>query len=133
MTDHPHTEPSELIGEGSDTDYVAVTFDSCDHVTGPFFHGTRTAFEVADQIVPGRPSNYQEGRVSNHVYFAALLEPAVWGAELSVALKGGEGPGHIYVVAPTGPLRGRSERDEQEVPRQHHAVLPNSPPTAHRS
>lgn len=33
-----------------------------------------------------------------------LLEPAVWGAELAVALTGAEGRGHIYVVEPTGPF-----------------------------
>jgi hypothetical protein len=84
--------------------YVPVTFDSCDHVTGPFFHGTKVAFEVGDLIVPGHPSNYHDGRVANHVYFAALLEPAVWGAELAVALGDGEGRGRIYVVEPTGPF-----------------------------
>lgn len=104
MIVHNHTEQSSVIEGGNDTDDVPVTFDSCDHVTGPFFHGTRTAFEVGDHIVPGRLSNYQEGRVSNHVYFAALLEPAVWGAELAVALNGGEGRGLIYVVDPTGPF-----------------------------
>jgi rifampin ADP-ribosylating transferase len=36
------------------------------------------------------------------VYFSALLEPAVWGAELAVALAGAEGRGHVYIVEPTG-------------------------------
>jgi rifampin ADP-ribosylating transferase len=81
-----------------------VTFESCDHVDGPFFHGTRIAFHPGDEIVPGHGSNYHDGRVSNHVYFSALLEPAVWGAELAVALSDNSGSGHIYVVEPTGPF-----------------------------
>lgn len=84
--------------------YIAVTFESCDHVKGPFFHGTKTAFGVGDQVVAGHPSNYHEGRVSNHVYFAALLEPAVWAAELAAAFAGSEERGRIYVVEPTGPF-----------------------------
>ncbi len=81
-----------------------VTFDSCAHVPGPFFHGTRARLAPGALLVPGHASNYEAGRVANHVYFAALLEPAVWGAELSVALTGAEGPGHVYVVEPTGPF-----------------------------
>lgn len=84
--------------------YVPVTYDQCDHVTGPFYHGTRLAFSVGAEIVPGHPSNYHEGRVSNHAYFAALLEPAIWGAELANALAGSDLRGHIYIVEPTGPF-----------------------------
>lgn len=98
------TAADDISERGDESDYVPVTFASCAHVSGPFFHGTKTAFAPDDEILPGRPSNYHEGRISNHVYFAALLEPAVWGAELAVALAGGEGPGHIYVVEPTGPF-----------------------------
>ena len=90
--------------EASDTEHIPVTFDQCDHVEGPFFHGTRYALDVGDRLVPGQLSNYHDGRVSNHVYFAALLEPAVWGAELATALAGIEERGHVYVVEPTGPF-----------------------------
>jgi hypothetical protein len=95
---------ADAIAAAGDTTHVPVTFEACDHVAGPFFHGTRTAFEVGDHVVPGRPSNYQEGRTANHVYFAALLEPAVWAAELAAALAGSDEPGRIYVVEPTGPF-----------------------------
>lgn len=81
-----------------------VTFDSCEHVGGPFFHGTWAVFEIGDELVAGRSSNYHEGRASNHVYFAGLLEPAIWGAELAVALTGNGERGHVYVVEPTGPF-----------------------------
>ena len=46
----------------------------------------------------GRESNFEAGRVMNHVYFTATLDAAVWGAELGA----GPGRGHIYVVEPTG-------------------------------
>lgn len=83
---------------------VAVTFESCAHIEGPFFHGTKAVFEVGDRLVPGHRSNYQERRIANHVYFATLLEPAVWAAELAAALAGSEERGQIYVVEPMGPF-----------------------------
>lgn len=92
------------IAAASETSYVPVTFEQCDHVEGPFFHGTGISFDVGDLLVPGQRSNYQEGRLSNHVYFAALLEPAVWAAELATALAGSAERGRIYVVEPTGPF-----------------------------
>lgn len=95
---------AQSIARSSDTTDVPVTFEHCDHVEGPFFHGTRTAFAIGDLVVAGRPSNYQEDRVSNHVYFSALLEPAAWAAELADALAGGSGEHRVYVVEPTGPF-----------------------------
>ncbi len=95
---------AEAIAEAGATEYVPVTFDSCEHVEGPFFHGTKIDFAIGDQLVPGRGSNYHDGRLANHVYFAALLEPAIWGAELAVALGGGHGQERIYLVEPTGPF-----------------------------
>lgn len=65
----------------------------------PYYHGTRVALKVGDLIGPGYASNYGQRRKANHVYFAATLEAAIWGAELAV----GEGPGRIYLVEPTGP------------------------------
>ncbi len=94
----------EAIAESDGVMSVPVTFERCDHVVGPFFHGTRVAFEPGDLVVVGHPSNYHEGRVANHVYFAALLEPAVWAAELATAFAGSSEPSRIYVVEPTGPF-----------------------------
>ena len=96
-------EGKTTVGE-HDIAYVPVTFDRCDHIEGPFYHGTRSALLVGDQLVPGHDSNFQEGRVSNNVYFAALVETAVWGAELATALAGSSERGRIYVVEPTGPF-----------------------------
>ena len=93
-----------------------VTFDNCDHVIGPFYHGTRTRFSVGDEIRPGHPSNYHEGRISNHVYFAAVLEPAIWAAELANSLRGSRERGHIYVVEPTGPFEDDPNVTDKRFP-----------------
>jgi rifampin ADP-ribosylating transferase len=83
---------------------TAVTLDACWHLRGPFFHGTRVALQVGDELVPGRQSNYHQGRVMNHIYFTALLDTAVWGAELAAALGDGDGRGYVYEVQPSGPF-----------------------------
>lgn len=83
-------------------DWTPVTHESCGDVEGPFYHGTKYRLAVGDLLVPGYASNFEEGRVSNNVYFSALLEPAVWGAELATALAGSEERGYIYLVEPTG-------------------------------
>lgn len=100
-----HEKPiADAIAEGRGTAYVPVTYDSCEHITGPFFHGTKTEFGIGDELAPGHRSNHHEGRVANHVYFAALLEPAVWAAELAAALGDVIGRERIYLVEPTGPF-----------------------------
>jgi rifampin ADP-ribosylating transferase len=68
------------------------------HEEGVYLHGTKADLAVGDLLVPGRASNFEEGRVMNHVYFTATLDAATWGAELA----SGEGRGRIYVVEPTG-------------------------------
>jgi rifampin ADP-ribosylating transferase len=93
-----------MSDEQRSSEWVPVTFEQCDHVTGPFFHGTRFEVAIGDELVPGWKSNFQESRISNHVYFSALVETAAWGAELATALAGLDGRGHIYVVEPTGPF-----------------------------
>jgi rifampin ADP-ribosylating transferase len=65
---------------------------------GVYLHGTKAELSVGDLLVPGRESNFEGGRVMNHVYFTATLDAAVWGAELAA----GEGPGRVYVVEPSG-------------------------------
>lgn len=102
--DEGTTSIAEAITESSDAVYIPVTFERCDHIEGPFFHGTKTAFDVGDRLAPGHRSNYHDGRISNHVYFASLLEPAVWAAELATALARSEEQDRIYVVEPTGPF-----------------------------
>ena len=86
-----------------DGEHVPVTFEHCDHVTGPFFHGTRVEVAIGTELVPGHRSNYQD-RTLRHVYFSAVIETAAWGAELATALAGTTARGHIYVVEPLGPF-----------------------------
>jgi rifampin ADP-ribosylating transferase len=91
------------MGENG-TGHVPVTYDSCARIEGPFYHGTRSALAVGDELVPGYGSNFQEGRVMNHIYFTALVDTAAWGAELASAPAGSEERGRIYVVEPLGPF-----------------------------
>ncbi len=86
----------------STPEWTPVTHASCSNVAGPFYHGTCRQLAAGDLLVPGFASNYEAGRISNNVYFSSLLEPAIWGAELSSAYADTEGRGHIYVVEPTG-------------------------------
>ncbi len=104
MTNRKVAQETRSTAAADDVVHVPVTFDRCDHVEGPFFHGTRISLEVGDQLVPGHDSNYQDGRTSNHVYFSALVETAVWGAELAASRAGSGERGRIYVVEPTGPF-----------------------------
>jgi rifampin ADP-ribosylating transferase len=65
---------------------------------GVYLHGTKADLPVGATLVPGRESNFEPGRVMNHVYFTATLDAAVWGAELA----SGQGRGRIYIVEPLG-------------------------------
>jgi rifampin ADP-ribosylating transferase len=65
---------------------------------GVYLHGTKAGLSVGEMLVPGRKSNFEHGRVMNHVYFTATLDAAVWGAELAA----GQGRGRIYIVEPLG-------------------------------
>jgi hypothetical protein len=91
------------MGEDS-SPHVPVTYDNCAHISGPFFHGTKSALVPGDELVPGYGSNFHEGRVSNNIYFTALVDTAAWGAELASAFAGTEERGRIYVVQPLGPF-----------------------------
>ena len=93
-----------------------VTYDSCADIEGPFYHGTKSAIEVGTELVPGYGSNFQEGRVSNNIYFSALVETAAWGAELATALAGIEERGHIYVVDPVGPFEDDPNVTDKRFP-----------------
>jgi hypothetical protein len=100
----PVTDEEKTTMGGTNGTDTPVTFDRCDHIEGPFYHGTKSTLEVGEELVPGRGSNFQEGRVSNNIYFTALVDTAAWGAELATALAGSEERGHIYIVEPTGPF-----------------------------
>ncbi|GMV38713.1 MAG: NAD(+)--rifampin ADP-ribosyltransferase [Myxococcales bacterium] len=88
----------------SDDRWNPVTLENCGQVLGPFYHGTKVDLVVGELLCPGHPSNYEEGRISRNLYFSAILEPAIWGAELAMSFAGLEGRGRIYLVEPTGPF-----------------------------
>ena len=96
--------------------HVPVTYESCEHIAGPFFHGTKAVVEVGEELVPGYGSNFQEGRVSNNIYFTALVDTAAWGAELATALAGNGGRGRIYVVEPLGPFEDDPNVTDKRFP-----------------
>ncbi|HEY2272149.1 MAG TPA: NAD(+)--rifampin ADP-ribosyltransferase [Jatrophihabitantaceae bacterium] len=102
----------------SDTEepHVAVTYDRCEHIAGPFYHGTKAVLEVGDELVPGRASNYQAGRVSNNIYFSARVDIAALGAELATALAGIEERGHVYTVEPRGPFEDDPNVTDKKFP-----------------
>lgn len=91
------------------TPHTPVTPANCATVTGPFYHGTKARLAIGDLLVTGRPTHFEpgSGRALKHLYFSAQMEPAMWGAELAVALSGetaSQERGFIYVVEPTGPF-----------------------------
>ena len=73
-----------------DSAHVPVTFEHCGHIEGPFYHGTKAVW-MGTLLTPGYGSNFEDGRVSNNIYFTATLDAAVWGAELAR----GEGRGNL--------------------------------------
>ena len=79
---------------------------------GVYLHGTKADLAVGALLVPGRGSNFEDGRVMNHVYFTATLDAATWGAELAA----GEGPGRIYVVEPTGEFEDDPNLTDKRFP-----------------
>ncbi|MCD2197904.1 NAD(+)--rifampin ADP-ribosyltransferase [Actinomycetospora endophytica] len=80
--------------------------------SGALLHGTKADLAVGDQLVPGRESNFEAGRIMNHVYVTATLDAATWGAELAA----GEGRGRIYVVEPTGALEDDPNVTDKKLP-----------------
>ena len=82
------------------------------HESGALLHGTKADLAVGDLLVPGRLSNFEEGRIMNHVYVTETLDAATWGAELAV----GEARGRIYIVEPMGALEGDPYVTDKKFP-----------------
>ena len=79
---------------------------------GVYLHGTKADLGAGELLVPGRESNFEEGRVMNYVYFTATLDAAVWGAELAA----GEGRGRIYIVEPSGGIEDDPNVTDRKFP-----------------
>jgi rifampin ADP-ribosylating transferase len=82
------------------------------HESGALLHGTKADLVVGDLLVAGRESNYEQGRIMNHVYVTATLDAATWGAEMAP----GDGRGRIYVVEPTGELEDDPNVTDKKMP-----------------
>lgn len=94
----------------------AVTYDDHGHVRGPFLHGTRAVLAPGEELRTGYTSAYQQGRVLRHVYFTTLVTTAAWGAQLSCALSGEDGPGHVYEVEPLAPFEDDPNVTDKKFP-----------------
>jgi rifampin ADP-ribosylating transferase len=77
-----------------------------------FYHGTRADLTIGDLIAAGYRSNYGLRRQASWVYFAGLIEAAIWGAELA----NGEGRERIYIVEPTGEWFDDPNLTDQKFP-----------------
>lgn len=82
------------------------------HESGAYLHGTKADLSVGDRLVPGRPSNYEDGRISNHVYMSLTLDAAAWGAELAA----GQGRERIFVVEPEGTVEDDPNVTDKKLP-----------------
>jgi rifampin ADP-ribosylating transferase len=82
------------------------------HESGALLHGTKADLRPGDLLMPGRPSNFEEGRIMNHVYVTATLDAATWGAELAA----GESRGRIYLVEPTGDIEDDPNVTDKKFP-----------------
>lgn len=91
------------------------------HHSGAFLHGTKADLAVGELLVPGRESNFEAGRIMNHVYVTQTLDAAAWGAEMA----SGDGPGRIYLVEP----QGRVEDDPNVTDKK----LPGNPTRSYRT
>lgn len=79
---------------------------------GPFYHGTKAALKPGDLLEPGFNSNYGKGEKARYVYLTAILDAAIWGAELS----SGDGPGRIYLVEPSGTFEDDPNLTDKKFP-----------------
>ena len=82
------------------------------HESGAMLHGTRAQLEVGDLLAPGRPSNYEAGRIMNHIYMTQTLDAAAWGAELAP----GDDRPRIYVVEPLGEIEDDPNVTDKKLP-----------------
>ena len=82
------------------------------HEPGVLLHGTKADLATGDLLVPGRLSNFEEGRVMNQVYVTETLDAAAWGAELAA----GDGPGRIYLVEPLGEIEDDPNVTDKKLP-----------------
>ena len=77
-----------------------------------FFHGTKADLYLGDLIAVGYQSNFTESGALSWTYFSAIMDAAIWGAELAK----GEGRQRIYVVEPTGQMEDDPNLTDKRFP-----------------
>ncbi|WP_372424753.1 NAD(+)--rifampin ADP-ribosyltransferase [Salinarimonas chemoclinalis] len=80
--------------------------------TRQYFHGTKADLRPGDHIRVGHRSNFTDAGALSWTYFAATLDAAIWGAELSR----GDGRERIYVVEPTGEIEDDPNLTDKRFP-----------------
>ena len=94
---------------------------------GIYLHGTKAVLVPGEVLEPWRASNFEDGRISNHIYITETLDAAAWGAELAA----GDGPGHIYIVEPIGEIEDDPNLTDKRFPgnpTHSYRALPRSDP-----
>ncbi len=76
-----------------------------------FFHGTKADLKMGEYISPGFQCNFADRKL-NHVYVAATLTAAIWGAELAL----GDGRQRIYLVEATGEIENDPNVTDKKFP-----------------
>jgi len=97
-------------GRGDVVPSTPVPFEV--HESGALLHGTKADLAVGDLLMPGCESNFEQGRIMNHVYVTRTLDAAVWGAELAQ----GDSPGRIYIVESDGALEDDPNVTDKRFP-----------------
>lgn len=105
--------------------WTQVNFENCGSSSGPFYHGTKIRLEPGTLLSSGHPSNYESSRSLKYIYFSALMEPAIWGAELATAFASSPHRGFIYLVEPMGPF--------EDDPNLTNKRFPGNPTKSYRS
>ena len=77
-----------------------------------FYHGTKANLKPGDLIGPGFHSNYGKRNKAKYVYLTAMLDAAIWGAELAI----GKEVGRIYIIEPTGPIEDDPNLTDKKFP-----------------
>lgn len=76
-----------------------------------YFHGTKADLKIGDFITPGFQCNFADRKL-RHVYVAATLNAAMWGAELAQ----GTGRERIYLVEATGEVEDDPNVTDKKFP-----------------
>lgn len=81
-------------------------------VARQFYHGTRAELRPGGLVEPGSAPPGEEPRTLGYAWLTPDLDAATWDAELAP----GDGPGHIYIVEPTGDVEDAAALPDWTAP-----------------